>query len=219
MAIWDPTPFFGPDGYDGTAFTHLDAYNSAYVQDTANGHFRISTNGTSAGCVVITAPRCLLSTAPRPNHAAQFAIAGSDVTLAFGLALRFTDGDPGVFWGGTGYVLFYNGSNQIQVDRVDGAGSHTNLALWSYTPASSDVFRGEIVGTTIEGFVNGVSKGTVTDGTYSTGKVGLWCGGTSFDDGTNMSIDQFTVYVELTSQKLERVNVLRPHPFKPGHIQ
>jgi hypothetical protein len=193
--------FFGPDAFTGTQYTALPSYNAAYAQDTNNGTWRISTNGTSAGASVSATARCYLVSAPGLNQAAEFTMhAGSAPNLQKeqGIALRFTDGDSGSFWGGTGYVAFVEVGNLAYVERLDGGGSHTNLDTFSYTPSDGDVFRFEAVGTRLEVFVNGGSIGFTTDSTYSTGTVSLWCG-TSVDDSGFLSIDDFTVYEDTSS--------------------
>lgn len=187
--------FFGPDGFTGTQYTSLPTYDSSYTQDVLNGTWRISTNGTSAGCTVISTARCALVSAPADDQAAEFTVNGSNLDLTWGIAFRFTDGDSGNFWGGTGYVAFNDqGNSRLRLERLDGGGSHTQLAVSSsYTPSSGDVFRFEIVGDQIDVLINGSGKISTTDSTYTSGTVALWAG-TSLDDFVSMSVDDFTVY-------------------------
>lgn len=190
------TTVFGPDPFTATQFTALPTYNAAYAQDVANGAWRISSNGTSAGCTVIATARCYLVSAPGNNQAAEYTVNGSTPDRTWGLVFRFTDGDSGNFWGGTGYVGFNDASQtRLRIERLDGGGSHTQLSTGAYTPTSGDTFRGELVGSSIALLINGAGKVSTTDATYTSGTVGLW-GGDSIDDLTNVSVDNFTVYQE-----------------------
>lgn len=184
---------FGPDAYTATQYTALPTYNAAaYAQNTSDGTWRISTNGTSAGCTVSTSARCYYIGSVGDDQAGEYTVTGSSVDRNWGICLRFTDGDSGNFWGGTGYNLQNFTDGTARVFRLDGGGTHPQLASWSYTPSSGDVFRFEVIGTQLEGKVNGVSLGTVSDATFTSGTVSLWSGA-SLDDFSNMSIDAFTI--------------------------
>jgi hypothetical protein len=183
---------FGPDLFIGSAFTSLPTYNAAYTQNGSNGDWRIGSNGLSAGCAAFASARCTLATPPAADQSAEFTIVGSSLQKEEGLVIRFTDGDAGNFWGGTGYLVYVESDNLLHVVRLDGGGSHTQLTTFSYTPTTLDVLRFEIIGTTWEVFVNAVSKGNGIDANYASGTVGLWSG-SSLDDTGGCSIDNFTV--------------------------
>lgn len=185
------TTVFGPDGFNGTAFTALPTYNAAYAQDTANGTWRISSNGISAGCTVTSAARCYLVSAPAADQAVEYVIIGTLLKHEEGLTIRFTDGDSGNFWGGTGYVGYVEIDNQFHFVRLDGGGSHTELGAYAYTPASGDTIRIEFVGIQWVLIAAGATLAISTDATYASGTVGLWSG-TSIDDSVSMSVDAFT---------------------------
>lgn len=183
---------FGPDGFNGTAFTALPTYNSAYAQDVANGTWRISSNGISAGCTVTASARCYLVSAPAADQSAEYTlITSGDLLKEEGLVVRFTDGDAGNFWGGTGYLTFIETDSKIYVYRLDGGGSHTLLTSVSVTPANLNVFRFEIVGSNWAVYLGGALQANGSDATYASGTVSLWSGA-SFDDSLSMSVDNFT---------------------------
>lgn len=188
------SPFHGPDPFTGTQYTPLTSYSAAYTQNTSNGTWRLSTNGTSAGCTVASgSARCSLVSAPPANMAAEFTMTGTSLQREQGIAVRFTDGDPGNFWGGTGIVVYVENDNKIYVQRLNGGGSHTLLDTVPYTPTSGDALRVETIADAITVRISLTSILTVHDSTYASGTVSLWSG-LSLDDGSNMSIDNFTVY-------------------------
>ena len=87
-------------------------------------------------------------------------------SLNHGPALRISDGS-------NYYMLRRNtGSSNELYKRV--AGSFTKLADWTLTTSPGDTFKLEATGTTLEGFVNGVSLGSTTDSAHSTGEAGLY---------------------------------------------
>jgi hypothetical protein len=183
------------DTFTDTQYTALPTHNAAWAQDTANGTWRISTNGTSAGTSVSTTARAYLTGAsvPSANQAAQFSMAGTSLQREQGLVLRFTEDATLSFWGGIGYVAYVELGDVLYVHRLDGGGSHTQIASAAYLPITGDVLRFEIIGTGLEVFINGVSLLTVTDATHASGTVGMWCG-SSIDDSGNMSVDNFAAY-------------------------
>lgn len=189
---------FGPDAFNGTAFTALPTYNSAYTQislGSGGGDWRISSNSIAAGCTVASTARCSLVSAPAADQSAEYTILGPSLASLLreeGLLLRFTDGDAGNFWGGTGYVAFIETDQSLYIYRLDGGGSHTLLGSVAITPANLDVWRFEIIGSAWAVQQNGAVRFNATDATYATGTVGLWAG-LSLDDSTNMSVDGFTV--------------------------
>lgn len=100
------------------------------------------------------------------------------VTLAtfadqMGLSARATDSNNYLFiraYSGLGYDLF---------KRV--AGASTNLGSYSTTPASGDVLKLDMSGSSLTVYVNGVSRITATDGFNSTAtKHGLWAYSANF---------------------------------------
>lgn len=187
------TTVFGPDPFTGTPFTALPTYDAAYTQDVTNGTWRISTNGTSAGSVAVSGPRVSLVSAPAADQAVEFTFqtSGSISALDAGLNFRFTDGDPGNYWGGTGYRVHYESAGVFRLSRLDGGGSHTSLTTGSATPVNNDVLRAEIIGSSIEIFLAGISIITFTDATYATGTVGMFSG-SSLNEAVNFSVDLFT---------------------------
>lgn len=188
------------DGFTDTpgGFAHLQTHNPIWTQDEANGIWRISSNGTSAGASVFATARCYLVSAPAADQAAEFTIRGTSLERETGLILRFTDGDSGNFWGGVGYVTYFEAGHILETHRLDGGGSHTQIASVSYTPVDGDQLRVEMIGTRLEVFINGVSQYAVTDATIASGTVSLWAG-ISIDDTTNTSIDDFAAYQQAVS--------------------
>jgi hypothetical protein len=89
------------------------------------------------------------------------------------------------------YYMVYCDSDGSFFKRV--AGSFTNLGSVT-TFTVTDRIRLDVVGTTLECFLNGVSQGTTTDSSVSTGVAGLYGGG----NGAS-SFDNFEAYIESTS--------------------
>lgn len=102
-----------------------------------------------------------------------------------GVIVRHNEGGAGA----ATYYLAYLNAATIYLYRRDAGGFSLLSSLAS--AAVDDVIGISAVGTTIEGFVNGVSAGTVTDATYATGKAGLYGGG-----GGLSTFDDFEDYVE-----------------------
>jgi hypothetical protein len=188
---WIPKASFS---FAGTQYTALPDYDAAFAQDTTPGTWRLSTNGTSAGCTVAGSARCWITgaAAPGPDQAIRYTINGSSLQLQEGCAVRFTNGDLNDFWGGTGYVSFFSTTATIDSYRLDGGGSHTLLAQTAFTPTTGDRLSGEAVGSDITVLVNGSQIHLFTDATYSDGDVALWSG-SSLDDSTNLSIDDLVI--------------------------
>ncbi len=90
----------------------------------------------------------------------------------------------------TYYVAFTIGG-QLRVSRYNGGGSFTNIALAGDIGSIADgqTLRAVIVGSGIELFANGVSQGTCTDSTYSTGKAGLY-------GAPGFTFNNFAVYTD-----------------------
>jgi len=188
---------FFSDACTDTAFTALPTHNAAWAQDPGQGTWRISSNGTSAGCTVTSSARCYLAVAPGPLQAMQFAILGSSLAHEEGILSRFTEDNFNGFWGGIGYVSFLEAGDQLLTHRLDGGGSHTQIASGTYAPVSGDIFRNEWPTlTSLRVMVDGVENYNVTDATYATGSVGLF-GGVSIDDSALMSIDDILVEQDL----------------------
>jgi hypothetical protein len=181
------------DAFTDTAFTALPTHNAAWAQDTGNGTWRISSNGTSAGTTTSGGARCYITgaSAPAADQACQFKIMGSLRFREEGLLTRFTDGSPGNFWGGTGYLVYVETPDQLLMHRLDGGGSHTQIASSTRAIQDNDVLRSEAVGSGLTVIRNGTDTAiSVTDATFTSGAVGVWCG-TSIDDTTSMSVDDF----------------------------
>jgi hypothetical protein len=85
-----------------------------------------------------------------------------------------------------GYVVYVQ-STAIQMARMDN-GSFTNLGSAS-TIATGQLMRVEAEGTTIRGKSNGTQFASVTDSTYSTGRVGL--GGYGYRSTVDSGISSF----------------------------
>lgn len=105
-----------------------------------------------------------------------------------GVIVRHNEGGAGA----ATYYLAYLNAATIYLYRRDAGGFSLLSSLAS--AAVDDVIGISAVGTTIEGFVNGVSAGTVTDATLATGKAGLYGGG-----GGTSTFDDFADYVESAS--------------------
>lgn len=182
------------DTFAGTAFQALSSHDPAWAT-AASGEteLRISSNGTSAGAGA-SPSRSYLASGPANDQAAEITIRGSSLIKEEGILIRYTSNDPSNFWGGFGYVAFYETAvgTRLQLWRLD-AGSHTQLANIAVTPADGDALRVEAVGTTISLYVNGIGLADIPDATYGSGTVGIFAG-SSFDDTTSMSIDTFTAY-------------------------
>jgi hypothetical protein len=58
------------------------------------------------------------------------------------------------------------------------SGTPTDIGNWTGTCSTGDTMKLEISGTTLTGYINGVSVGTASDSSLSTGNPGIW----SFDD-------------------------------------
>lgn len=85
-----------------------------------------------------------------------------------GLAIRWS--------GNSGYFVqidMTSGTNTSYFQRWD-SGSQTTVGSFSYAYAQNDVWKLEASGNTITFYVNGVSKGSITDSTYSSGSPGIW---------------------------------------------
>ncbi len=86
----------------------------------------------------------------------------------------------------TGYelsVISQSGNTLWAIERVDPGPAFTVLnsgTIMSHAPTAGDVVSGSAVGSTITLYFNGVSEGTATDSTYSSGSAG-------FAVGSNMS--------------------------------
>lgn len=106
-------------------------------------------------------------------------------TTDSGVIVRHNEGGAGA----ATYYLVYVSGTTLALYRRD-AGGFSLLGNIGAV-ALDDVVGISAVGTTIEGFVNGVSAGTVTDATYATGKAGLYGGG-----GGLSTFDDFADYVE-----------------------
>lgn len=93
--------------------------------------------------------------------------------MVFGLAgaaLRMTGADGGR----NGYLVNIGYAGNWYIGRyIDGSG--VNIAEGTTTaPSPGDRFRGEIVGTTLKLFINGVEIGSITDSEFSAGYPGLY---------------------------------------------
>ena len=210
------------DFMTGTPFASLPSREAAWEQNTTFGTWRISTGGFTAGCTVSATARCyLISSQPGPDQSCRFTlVAGLSPNLQVeeGLLVRFLEDDTNDFWGGIGYVTYVESGNQLIIQRLDGGGSHTPIAVETYTPANGDVLRVEVVGSTIKALVNGLEIIEVNDATHTTGTVGVWSG-TSLDDQNAMSVDNFVaeewVVAAVTGIRV-RESRLRPRIFAPG---
>ncbi len=175
----------------GTQYTAIPSIDAGWSQNTSNGTWRESTNGVSYGVVASPgAARAYFNGAIGNDQAAECQIVGTSLEQEEGLLIRFTDGDPATFWGGTGYLMYVEAGSQLIVVRLDGGGSHTTLDSTSYSPSTGDVLRLEMVGTSWKAKVNAASFLIGTDATYGSGTVGLWAGIT-LDDTINLSIYAF----------------------------
>jgi hypothetical protein len=193
------------DTFTGTAFTVLETYNAAWVNDLPPG-LRISSNGTSCGNGSNSARAYLTgASAPSANQAVEVVLRSGtspNLQLDEGLIARFTPTGTGFPWtDGTGYLFFIPVSNTVDIHRMDGSGSHTQIAQTSYTPADLDLLRWEIVGSNFDLLKNGSLLLNVTDATYATGAVGISAFST-FDDTTFMSLDNFTAYQQVAGGAL-----------------
>lgn len=77
----------------------------------------------------------------------------------------------------TGYLIHARGTifNDCQIYRVDN-GSYTLIGSGVVGIADGEVNRGEAIGSALELFINGVSRATATDSTYTTGSAGIRSG-------------------------------------------
>lgn len=70
--------------------------------------------------------------------------------------------------------VYTDGSNIIRIKKLTGFQSDSTLgADISYTPSINDVWKIDIVGSTITVYVNGSSVGTRTDSAYASGSAGV----------------------------------------------
>ena len=78
--------------------------------------------------------------------------------------------------GSRGYFLWYgNSANTVSLWRMDSATSWTQLrASSALTISASDVWKVQVVGSTLSGYQNGNLVVQVTDGTYASGSPGVW---------------------------------------------
>lgn len=90
----------------------------------------------------------------------------------------------------SGYLVYLSNSTTIQFYRIADSGSigltqlGSNVTISSVT--SGDTIGAEITGTTITALRNGVSVGTRTDATYTSGQPGIYMG------GSGVTLDAFT---------------------------
>jgi hypothetical protein len=98
--------------------------------------------------------------------------------------------------GGTGYIASMNSgaSSGGTVYKLTGSGGYTSIGtILGTTTATGDVWRIQIVGTTITVLQNGVSRFSTTDATYASGNPGLYlfsqasCSCTLFAAGANQA--------------------------------
>jgi hypothetical protein len=77
--------------------------------------------------------------------------------------------------GGTSWYQFgLVGTNAFQIYRVS-SGTFTQLgSTYTFAPTLDFEIKLEIIGTSLVGYVDGVSRVTATDSTHSTGYAGLW---------------------------------------------
>lgn len=78
----------------------------------------------------------------------------------------------------TGYELYCSLNNGLTLVRWNGARGDFSPILdgGTYVATTGDVLRIEAVGSTLTIYVNGVSKGSISDGTYLTGTPGMGWG-------------------------------------------
>jgi hypothetical protein len=100
-------------------------------------------------------------------------------------------GEPGVTVrasGSRGYWLYLAsaGSNTTNIFRYDSNGNYSNLAGLGSQIGNGDTGKLTANGSTIEAFKNGVSIGSVTDTTYSSGSAGIEAGTLDDWEGGNL---------------------------------
>src|SRR5579864_1423728 len=144
---------------DGGKFSAQTGYTALKVP-SAGVCVSVGTNGNMYWSAAIVAPSGVL---PADQYSEVTMI---DATNSIGPGVRMsaTQGylatvTPGA---GTGGTFF----------KQTGAGAYVSLGAgtWtSSTAANGDVWRLQVVGTTLTIFQNGVSRGTLTDATFATG--------------------------------------------------
>lgn len=133
------------------------------------------------------------------DHSSEFTCASANLYPAVGVRMS-----SGSNW----YAYFAHREVQKAV-----GGSVTLMGTFTNTFGSGDVAKLTATGTTLEGFKNGASQGTLTDASLSTGAPGL----VAYDNATLM--DDWTGTGEISGPGVSRIlkpNILRPAIFCPG---
>ncbi len=138
---------------------------------TGYGNMRVNTNqataSTSNGLAIVTTP----SFSSYANQSSTITLTSSTSNVA--AILRYDTS-------GNGYVCYLNDPVTIRVYRVTAAAGTQLGADFTITSVSGgDTIGMSISGTTLTVYRNGVSQGTRTDATWSTGAPGIYAGSSS----------------------------------------
>lgn len=165
------------DAFTDTQFTELHTHNASWVQDyAASVGQRIDTTGTLCASVGDSRYHTVVSLASKQSSEIKIvstAIAGN----LHGVVVNYTHVSTN-FNDCTGYLALFIDASTIQVRRFDN-GSNTVLSWATGTGAATLDATGKILrlertdATTLTAYWNGVSVGTITDNTYTTGSAGL----------------------------------------------
>ena len=158
------------DNFDGrtenplaSGWETITTYGLQCTGGVAKGHLAgyISTSGITTAQVTLD-----------NDHYISLVIANQNSFDYIGPAVRLTsDG------GGRGYVIQPTSSGFYLQKMTSGALPATGSALDSYTgltPATGQLLVLEAIGTTINGYINGILRLTAVDASYSDGQVGMW---------------------------------------------
>ncbi|QWY79661.1 hydrolase [Arthrobacter phage Persistence] len=166
-----PTPdysvTYSADSFDRANSSTLGTTTTGgYAWTTANpANWSIASNQLTVNSTASTAPNdCLINDGQSDG---TITVTKADVS-ASGIAFRISAD------GLTGYLLYKSGS-AYQLAKRTGAAAYTNLVLTSgITPASGDVIKIVLNGSSIVVKVNGATAITTTDASYAGTRHGLW---------------------------------------------
>lgn len=118
----------------------------------------------------------------------------AEVTVVDSTISAFGGGGPVTRWTGGGspgtyYYVMRQTTTTLRLYRASGSFPGTQIGSWTQSTSPGDVIRLESDGSSHEVFVNGVSVGTATDSTYSTGVCGVW-------QAFSQRYDLFRCYIE-----------------------
>ncbi len=166
-----------PETFTSSNSTDLTTYSLFWTLN--RGNFKINTNAVYPNSAGDYSSAYWNATSISNNQFAE--ITFNAVSTPFlGVGVRLQSGAAI-----NGYILYAEGSN-IFLDKME-TNNPTRLITGSSGVTTGDVLRLEANGTTLTAKKNGVTIGTVTDSTYSSGSPGL----AGFGDGTTTRGDSF----------------------------